>query len=187
MDELQTIVNEIEAVLNDCPLKYVSSDLTDPQPLTPAHLLHGRMLTPLPQSTIDTDKMTDPDFAPITPSEVNKRAEYLASLHQTFWRRWSSEYITALRERHHNKKHNTTANRIKIGDVVLVHNDNQKRLYWNLAVVEQPHIGNDGLVRSADIRINPAKLAVQSTSSTRSNCQPRKVNKNITTTPLKKL
>ena len=34
---LQTLVTEIEAVLNDRPLTYVSSDVNDPEPLTPAH------------------------------------------------------------------------------------------------------------------------------------------------------
>ena len=37
---LQTIVVEVEAILNDCPLTYISNDITDPEPLTPAHL-HG--------------------------------------------------------------------------------------------------------------------------------------------------
>ena len=39
---LQTIVIKIEAVLNDRPITYVSSDVSDPEPLTPAHLLYGR-------------------------------------------------------------------------------------------------------------------------------------------------
>jgi len=35
---LQTIVTEIEAVFNDQPITYISSDVSDPKP---AHLLHG--------------------------------------------------------------------------------------------------------------------------------------------------
>ena len=34
---LETVVVEIEAMLNDRPLSYVSPDLSDPEPLTPSH------------------------------------------------------------------------------------------------------------------------------------------------------
>ena len=39
---LQTIVVEIEAILNDCPLTYTLTDLNDPESLCPSHLLYGR-------------------------------------------------------------------------------------------------------------------------------------------------
>ena len=42
---LETIVIDVETILNDRPLTYISDDQADPQPLTPSHLLHGRRLT----------------------------------------------------------------------------------------------------------------------------------------------
>ena len=39
LKQLETIIVEIEAMLNDRPLTYVSPDLSDPAPLTPSHLL----------------------------------------------------------------------------------------------------------------------------------------------------
>ena len=42
LEALQTLVVEIEAVLNDRPLTYLSADIDDPEPLTPSHLLYGR-------------------------------------------------------------------------------------------------------------------------------------------------
>ena len=36
LQQLETIVTEIEAMLNDRPLTYVSPDLSDPEPLTPS-------------------------------------------------------------------------------------------------------------------------------------------------------
>jgi len=42
-----TVVVEVETILNDCPLTYISDDLTHPEPLTPVHLLYGKRLTRL--------------------------------------------------------------------------------------------------------------------------------------------
>lgn len=60
--DLQTIVVEVEAILNDRPLTYVSSDLCDPEPLTPAHLLYGRRIVSLPHPLVDEDSIRDPDY-----------------------------------------------------------------------------------------------------------------------------
>ena len=46
LTSLQTIVTEIEGVLNDWPITYMSSDVSDPEPLTLAHLLYGRRIFP---------------------------------------------------------------------------------------------------------------------------------------------
>ena len=59
---LQTIIVEIEAVLNDRPLTYVSSDTSDPEPLTPAHLLYGRHIISLPYPRMDKDETDDPSY-----------------------------------------------------------------------------------------------------------------------------
>ena len=47
---LETVIVEIEAVINDRPLIFISSELGDVEPLTPAHLLHGRRITYLPHT-----------------------------------------------------------------------------------------------------------------------------------------
>ena len=62
LSTLETIIVEIEAILNDRPLTFVPSDLGDPEPLTPAHLLHGRRITCLPHQQIDIDELTDPNY-----------------------------------------------------------------------------------------------------------------------------
>ncbi|XP_035231684.1 uncharacterized protein LOC118203511, partial [Stegodyphus dumicola] len=41
-EELETLIIEIEGVLNSRPLTYVYSELQEPMPLTPAHMLLGR-------------------------------------------------------------------------------------------------------------------------------------------------
>ena len=56
-EELQTIITEIQATLNDHPLTYTPTNPMDQEPLTPAHLLHGWRVTTLPYqaSTPDSD------------------------------------------------------------------------------------------------------------------------------------
>ena len=53
MDTLQTLIAEIESILNDRSLTYVSTDIDDNEPLTPAHLLYGRHITSVTRIEIE--------------------------------------------------------------------------------------------------------------------------------------
>ncbi|XP_006811853.1 uncharacterized protein LOC102800452 [Saccoglossus kowalevskii] len=148
-DELSTLVTEIEAVLNDRPLTYVSSSINDNIALTPNHLLHGRTLTSLPYIEVTDDEIRDPTYQFSDHREMNNRYVHLSRLHAQFWRRWSTEYLTALRERHPTT--GSKGNTIKVGDVVIIHSDVDKRQKWHLGTVTKLVYGNDQLVRSAEL------------------------------------
>ena len=49
-EELSTALTEVEAIINSRPLSYVSSDDLE-EPLTPSHLVTGRPILSLPDST----------------------------------------------------------------------------------------------------------------------------------------
>ena len=127
LSSLQTIIVEVEAMLNDRPLTYIPSDISDPEPLTPAHLLYGRKVTSLPHPMVDDEDIIDPDYPENTESALQKRAKTQALILKHFWKRWKLEYLTSLQE-----FHKTTGNNIqqvRIGDVVLVHDD-APRINW---------------------------------------------------------
>ena len=145
---LQTIVVEVEAILNDRPLTYVSSDIKDAEALTPAHLLYGRRITSLPHLLVENDEINDLTYQANT--DIQRKAKRVALLIQHFWERWRHEYLTSLREFHKGSGVNTEA--VKVGDVVLIHDD-CPRVNWKLALVTSINRGHDGLVRSANVRI----------------------------------
>ena len=147
LSELQTIVTEIEAILNDRPLTFIPSNVDDEQPLTPSHLLYGRRITALPHPLIE-DEWSDPTFNE-DPALVQRLAKVRADLIHHFWNRWRRDYLTSLREFHRTSGKNDVA--VQVGDVVQVHDDT-KRVNWRLAIIESLITGKDGLVRAANIR-----------------------------------
>ena len=144
---LQTIVVEVEAILNDRPLTYVSSDIRDEEALTPAHLLYGRRITSLPHPHVESDEVDDPTYQ--TNIDFLGKTKHVTLLIQHFWQRWRHEYLTSLREFHKGSGINKES--VKVGDVVLIHDDNP-RVNWKLALVTSINRGRDGLVRSVNLR-----------------------------------
>ena len=92
-------------------------------------------------------ELCDPDF--VDNSEVRRRAKRQALIIKHLESRWKHEYLTALREAHRTTGTNTQ--QVKIGDIVLVHDDTT-RVNWKLAVIESVNRGADGMIRSANIR-----------------------------------
>ena len=148
LQTLETIVVEIEAVVNDHPLTFVSSEANDPEPLIPSHLLHGRRITCLPyQMMMETDEVLDPNYGEAR--QICRQAKVQASILHDFQRRWCHEYLTSLREFHRTSGKNQQT--VQKGDIVIVHDD-VPRVTWRLAVIEDLIVGGDGLVRVATIR-----------------------------------
>ncbi|XP_064077635.1 uncharacterized protein LOC135195304 [Macrobrachium nipponense] len=146
-DELNTIVTEIERRINNRPLTYV--DATSPDTvdaLTPSHLLYGYRLNSLP-TTIDRDYLNDPDFE-LDHKLCNERFKFVSQVIHAFQEQWEKEYLQSLRDRHYFNGDPTQPfqTKIKVGDVVLVHNETP-RCMWKLARVIQLMPSSDGLVR----------------------------------------
>ena len=93
------------------------------------------------------------DDMEVTPVLLNKRLKHLNRTIDNFWTRWSSEYLLGLREHHRVSSNTSKESKVSVGDVVIIHKDNQKRGFWDLGTVTKIIPGKDGLIRGAVIRV----------------------------------
>ncbi|TKS65175.1 hypothetical protein D9C73_028132 [Collichthys lucidus] len=91
-----------EGILNAKPLGYVSSDIADPDPITPSILLMGRHDALLPQAVYN-------------PSNTlrNRRWRHSQDLIDHFWSRFISHYLPSLQERQKWLKDGNSSNQTK--------------------------------------------------------------------------
>ena len=161
---LQTL---IEMHLNNRPLTYISTDLDELEPLTPSHLLYSRIINTVPHPLTEEEKIINENFQETglkLHHTLSKKAKTQALIIQHFWSQWKREYLTSLRETHTNNI-GTDKERIRVGDVVIIHDD-ITRLKWHLTVVQELQHGNDGFIRSTTIRTTNALLIDPSANST---------------------
>lgn len=145
-DELYTITTEIEGILNSRPLWTASDDPMDMAPITPAHLLLGKTIMPQPltECCIDT-----PDNRLTTWGRQQK-------IKQMFWRRWQTEYLAHLQQR---SKWYRQKENVKIGDIVLIIDDNAPPAAWTMGRIADVTMGPDGLVRSCKVETSTTTLS----------------------------
>lgn len=137
-DELYTLLVQIEAVLNSRPLTPLSSDPNDLRVLTPAHFLIGCPVTSYPESNLND-----------LPINRLSRWQRVEQLKQHFWRRWIKEYLHNCQAR---IKWNTVDQPIKVGQMVILQEDNLPPLCWSLARIEEVHAGDDNIIRVVTVR-----------------------------------
>ena len=148
-DELHTVLVEVEGTLNSRPLTHVSSD--DPEePLTPSHLMYGRRILSLPEVTGNRQASLNHT---VSSEDLPRRRKYFGLLLEHFWRRWSREYVTELRNLHRQKSRPRSSIAVSEGDVVTVLEDNLPRSQWKLGRVEQLIHGADDRVRAAVVKV----------------------------------
>lgn len=137
-DELETVVIEIEAILNSRPITPMSTDPNDLAALTPGHFLIGE---PLTAQAHDTGKTSG--------KSLGQRLDLLQHLKYTFWTRWSQEYLHELQQRA--KWTRSTAN-VSEGMMVLVKEDNVPCRQWPIGRIQKVYSGTDNHIRVVDVK-----------------------------------
>ncbi|GBN02314.1 hypothetical protein AVEN_66173-1, partial [Araneus ventricosus] len=109
-EEFSTFLVQIEACLNSRPLVPVSSDPDDLSVITPANFLIGSTLDAIPERNVTNFTIPLAD-----------RWKLVQQISQSFWKRWSSEYITQFQRR---SKWQRPHCNLRVNDIVLIKDDN---------------------------------------------------------------
>ncbi|UYV72472.1 hypothetical protein LAZ67_9003283 [Cordylochernes scorpioides] len=109
----------------------------DLSPLTPALFLH------------DLKEIGVPDLDSIERASLQKRYRFRQRLREDLRKRFRTEYFGFLRQE---TRRRSKTRPIKVGDLVLIGQDNAKRVNWPLARVVEVYPGRDGPVRVAKLR-----------------------------------
>ncbi|XP_021955592.1 uncharacterized protein LOC110851951 [Folsomia candida] len=137
-EEMTTITSQIESILNSRPLTPESNNPDDYNALTPGHFLIGAPLNSIPEPTLEDVKI----------SRLS-RWQLLQQMVQSFWKRWSNEYLTRLQQR---PKWMSKSPNISIGAMVVIKDETQPPLKWKLGRIESLHPGPDAIVRVVTVR-----------------------------------
>ena len=123
-EQMKEIFIEAEVIVNNRPLCYMEDDIQLPV-LTPNMIIHGTSIT-LPEECVDDDP-------PYGQHAVQRLYQHQERLKIALWKRWKTEYLAALRERHQCSK--KTPPNISIGDVVQLKEDTKNRGEWRIGIV----------------------------------------------------
>ncbi|KAL0169529.1 hypothetical protein M9458_034125 [Cirrhinus mrigala] len=113
---LRTVLIEIEGILNAKPLGYTSSDIADPDPVTPNILLMGRRDASLPQVTYQDSELLS-----------RRRWRHSQLLADHFWKQFIRNYLPSLQTR---QKWMSETDNLQIGETVMIVDQQLPRALW---------------------------------------------------------
>lgn len=92
---IQTIINEIKAIVNDRPLTFVSSNIADEEPMTPSLVLYGWKIT---TTTYQQTDVQDTVNICSGKYDILQCAQLQKNILDNLWKRWKriSHVITRI-------------------------------------------------------------------------------------------
>lgn len=138
LEELSTLLCQIEAALNSRPLGPLHDHIDNCDPLTPGHFLIGSNLIAIPQ----------PSLIDINTNRLS-RWSMIQQCFEIFWREWSNDYLQSLQQR---TKWRLAHVNLKVGQIVLLKQPNLPPTKWLLGRVEKCCPDRKGNVRVVHIK-----------------------------------
>ncbi|KAG7189397.1 hypothetical protein KM043_018524 [Ampulex compressa] len=137
-EQINTLLIEIEAILNSRPLYSLSADPNDPLAITPAHLPIGRSVNFLPGENLVS-----------VPANRLTTYGFITKARQDFWNKWHKEYLHELQIR---QKWRNSTGQLTTGAVVILMEDNIGCARWPLGIITEIFPGDDGVARVATVK-----------------------------------
>ncbi|UYV74966.1 hypothetical protein LAZ67_12001917, partial [Cordylochernes scorpioides] len=145
-EEMVTILENCERVINARPLTYIAEDNDELVPLTPEMFLRE----PRTEGEIDLNEFR---------CNFGKSYEKRKRLLKEFRKRFRSEYLGLLVHHDNRKKQR----QLKVGDIVLVEVENRKQINWPMGKITKVFPGTDNVRRLVEVKTKSGfmKRAVQ--------------------------
>ena len=137
-EEMTTLLTQVEACLNSRPIQVLTDDPDDLEALKPGHFLIGEPLSAVPEPSLDQ----------LSTSRLS-RWQMIQHMRDSFWTRWSAEYLQQLQARSKGQKHQDP---LEVNDLVLIKNEITSPTKWPLARIVAVHPGDAGRFRMVTVR-----------------------------------
>ena len=138
IEEIQTILCQIEGILNSRPLTAIQEDPCEPQVLTPAHFIIGETF-----STTIFDRIEPEKFS------LGDRYRLMQEIVKSFWSRWNKEYLNTLQIK---SKWKSDSKNAAVGDLVIIKRNQDAPKTWSRGIITKVYPGSDELVRTVEVR-----------------------------------
>lgn len=137
---LNSLLIEVECIINSRPLSYIPIDDDNAEALTPNHFLLGSSSGNKPIGKFDDRGST-----------LRNNWHTIQQFANMAWRRWISEGLPALNLR--SKWHSTDSTKqLQVDDIVLIFDERNPRCCYPKGRVIDVSVGSDGLVRKATVK-----------------------------------
>ncbi|GFX54732.1 integrase catalytic domain-containing protein [Trichonephila clavipes] len=137
-EEFETIIIQIEGILNSRPLVPLSDNINEYEVLTPGHFIIGRPISAIPE----------PAILDISDNRLS-RWQYTTKCVQTLWKRWKNDYLNHLQPR---KKWQFEKNNVAVGCLVLLKENDLPPCKWAMARILEVIYGTHGKVRVVKLK-----------------------------------
>ena len=142
-EELQTVLFEVELVINNAPLTYVYPNTVETC-LRPTHLFFDREL--LYSSNTTSTVIRNLTVNSSTTDKINRISNH-------FWDKLRYEYVVNLRKTQRTSKLNINSTKINVIGFVLVYDEKAPRHFWRIAIVTGVLSSRDSEMARGIVRI----------------------------------